>query len=250
MTPSAPRIFPLIAWLKPAFDRAQHSDLVTDLARLEKEQLIAEQKLQQFSVGITSTSALGMSPQFMQLKADAQSLKARREEYQKGLARREALRAPVAGVLSRSDLGVGRVVKAGESLGELIEPRQLWLTALDPEAAHAPPARTYALTPRRERVEVELVGVSPRLVGQAVPLQYRIVNPPAGLAVGQALILNLARPGATTPVPAGALVGADRTRVWVQTAAERFALKPVAALAPGDRVVVQPNARLRALQPR
>lgn len=240
----------LIAWMKPAFDRAQRSDLRSELARIETDLLLAKQKLQQYSVGIVGGSSLGMSPQFMQLKADVESSEKKRDEYKAGLSRRIPLRAPMAGVLSRSELSTGRVVRAGDMLGELIEPDRLWLYALNADTHQAPPKRAVGVTTDGRRVDLELVGMSRRLVGQSVPMQYRIVNPPKGLAVGQAMTLLLGTPE-LPQIPADALVGSGpEARAWVQLAADRFVLKPAVALRAGDRMVVRSNARLRALQTR
>jgi len=240
----------LIAWMKPAFDRAQMSDLKSELAKIETEMVLAQQKLSQYSLGMTAGSQLGLSPQFLQLKANVEAATLRRDEYKAGLTRRVPVRTAMAGVLSRSSLSVGRVVRAGDLLGELVEPDKLWLSALNADPAMSPPAHALGVTTDNKRVDLELIGVSRRLVGQSVPMQYRIVNPPRGLAVGQAMTLIMGRSD-KTDIPDTAVFGSgEAARVWVQTGAERFEAKPRAALRDGDRVVVVPNARLRALQPR
>jgi hypothetical protein len=139
----------------------------------------------------------------------------------------------------------------------------LWVSALSFDTSIHPPAQTYAYTSDKQKIKLALVGKSLRLQGQALPLQYEVVQSPVKLAVGQALTLYLdsAQPQQALRVPAASVrvLGAGKARVWVQTAAERFVVREVgvqaagqtyaivSGLNPGERVVSAVPARLAAL---
>jgi biotin carboxyl carrier protein len=250
----------VIALLRPAFSRAEQSDLAAELARIEQQVLLSQQKLNQYSIGVISIPGHAQSPQYMQLKADYQSAIEREKAYRQGLKRVAPIRAPIAGVLSSADLSVGRVVRAGEQLGDLIEPRRFHVEAQLADLSREPPSAATAITPNGERIQLALLGVSRRLVGQSQLALYQPVNPPAGLATGQALNIVTAQ---DTPValrvPRAALVSAGkRQMLWVQAAPERFEARAVeakltathaeitAGVVPGERLVVQIPAALRA----
>lgn len=183
-----------LAWLRPSLSNADLSDIQADLAAAQRDEILFKRQIERFKETYGDISSMSHTPQYLKLRNDYAGAVSRIQAYQRGLTRRYALRAPLAGVVSSVAMEVGRVVAAGETLLEIVQPEHLWITALSYDTTLRPPARAYALTPDGQRVELELIGESRRLLGQALPLQYVVVQTQARLAVGQALTLHLSPP--------------------------------------------------------
>jgi hypothetical protein len=175
------------------------------------------------------------------------------------LYQREALKAPVDGIVSVANAAVGQVAEARAVLFEVVDPARLWVEALAYDAPLAGKIKSArAVTGDGQSFDLEFLGGGYQLREHALPLQFRIVakDTPPAVSVAQPVRVYAAS-GETVkgiPIPQGALVKgpANDNRVWIHASAERFVPKPVqiqpldgsrvtvtAGLSPGDRVVVQ-----------
>jgi multidrug efflux pump subunit AcrA (membrane-fusion protein) len=257
--------------LRTAFSNQDLADLKAELAGAERDVLVTQQQLDRYNLAgggapAPAMGALGAAADpLAKLRIEHASAVARKAELDAGLARRVTLTAPLAGRIGFADVYAGRVVAPGDLLFEILDPRHLWVSAASHDTELSPPATAYAVGADRRRLPVALVGESHRLSARALPLLYRLIDPPPGLAVGQALTLHL--PGGNAPRPLK-LTGASlvrksdgRTLVWVQLAAERFRAQPVRVraldartwlveegLSPGDRVVTAGTALFNGLR--
>ena len=168
---------------------------------------------------------------------------------------REPLRAPVAGVVSVASLSAGQVVEARQTLVEIINPAAWWAEALtfDPALASQISA-AVAQTLEGRALPLRFLGMGFQRRSQGLPMQFQVTGEGQGLSAGQPVrILVQTReqlPGVALPRDAITRTDGGESQVWVQTAAERFAARPVrvqavdgatvvalAGLQPGERVV-------------
>ena len=177
-----------------------------------------------------------------------------------GLATRDALVAPVSGVIASANAVAGQVVDARELVFEVVDPSRLRIEALAYDPAQAQSVAGATLAVGGQRVPLRFVGAARSLRDQAQPLQFAgdssVLGTLAHLAIGQPVRVFVQSTDKVdgVQVPAAALLRnpANQTIVWVKEAPERFAPRVVTAvpldgtsvaitsgLKPGDRVATQ-----------
>ena len=177
-----------------------------------------------------------------------------------GLATRDALVAPVSGVIASANAVAGQVVDARELVFEVVDPSRLRIEALAYDPAQAQSVVGATLAVGGQRVPLRFVGAARSLRDQAQPLQFAgdssVLGTLAHLAIGQPVRVFVQSTDKVdgVQVPAAALLRnpANQTIVWVKEAPERFAPRVVTAvpldgtsvaitsgLQPGDRVATQ-----------
>jgi hypothetical protein len=190
-------------------------------------------------------------------ESEARSLAERIAAVGTGLAAREALTAPVSGVVASAHVVAGQVVDARELAFEIVDPQRLHVEALAFDPALAAGIGQAALVVGGERVPLGFVGAARSLREQALPLTFRAQGRAlAGLAVGQPVrvFVQGREQVEGIVVPAASLMRnpANQTIVWVKTAPERFEPRVVtvepldgvnvavtSGLRPGDRVATR-----------
>lgn len=178
----------------------------------------------------------------------------------------EQLRAPVSGVIASASVVGGQVVEAREILFEIVDPQRLLIEALAFSPLAATDIAGASITVGGRKTPLQLLGVSRILREQAQPLSFRGEGEAlAALAVGQPLRVFVALREQITgiAVPARALTKnpANPSIVWVKTAPERFAPRPVivatldgvnvavtAGLTAGERVAVHGAALINQIR--
>ena len=166
-------------------------------------------------------------------RAELQSLIAREKSIGASLAAREALLAPVSGVIARADATKGQVVEAREVLFEVIDPARVLVeaTTADPSL----PARTgQAHLQGVPGVKLQLIGAARSLRDGVLPMTFRAVPEQSGkalpLAVGQpvTVVASLTEQVKGFVLPAQAVVrnSANEPGVWIQSGAERYIPQP------------------------
>jgi hypothetical protein len=190
-------------------------------------------------------------------ESELHSLTQRLSAVGAGLATRDALVAPVSGVIASANAVAGQVVDARELVFEVVDPSRLRIEALayDPAQTQAVAGATLAVG--GQRVPLRFVGAARSLRDQAQPLQFAGDSAALGtLALGQPVRVFVQSTdkvdGVQVPVAALLRNPANQTIVWVKEAPERFAPRVVTAvpldgtsvavtsgLQPGDRVATQ-----------
>ena len=183
-------------------------------------------------------------------ESDAASLQQRAAAIGAGLSHRDALVAPVSGVIASASVVAGQVVDARELLFEVIDPTRLRVEALAFDAAIGADIADAAIAVGDARVPLVFVGAARSLREQALPLQFRAEGAAlARLAVGQSVqvFVRSKQTVAGIAVPSAALMRnpANQTIVWVKTEAERFVPRTVTT-APLDGVRVAVTSGLQA----
>ncbi|MDM0121882.1 efflux RND transporter periplasmic adaptor subunit [Variovorax arabinosiphilus] len=183
-------------------------------------------------------------------ESDAASLQQRAAAIGAGLSHRDALVAPVSGVIASASVVAGQVVDARELLFEVIDPTRLRVEALAFDTAIGADIADAAIAVGDARVPLAFVGAARSLREQALPLQFRAEGAAlARLAVGQSVQVFVRSKQTITgiAVPSAALMRnpANQTIVWVKTEAERFVPRTVTTV-PLDGVHVAVTAGLQA----
>ena len=191
------------------------------------------------------------------VESEAASLAARVAAVGAGLSSREALLAPVSGVIASAHVVAGQVVDARELIFEIVDPSRLRIEALAFDTAIASNIGSATLAIGNQRVPLTFIGASRSLRELALPLAFRAQG--AGLdqlAVGQPVRVFVQTrdkvKGISVPVASLMKNPANQTVVWVKTAPERFEPRTVttepldgvnaavtSGMQAGDRVATQ-----------
>jgi RND family efflux transporter MFP subunit len=182
--------------------------------------------------------------------AEVDGLRARLAAAQQGLSRRDALRAPVSGVIASAHVVAGQVVQAGDTLYEVVDPRRPFIEALLRDPALAPQIGSAELVWGERSVPLKLVGAARSLREQALPVTFRgEAQSLDGMALGQVVKVvaqtRQAQPGIALPRSALVKGAGNQDIAWVQTAPDRFEPRWVTH-APLDGTRVRVTSGLKA----
>ncbi len=254
----------ILAWLRHHAEPYAEASQKALRAELRASRQVADQRVQRLE------SLEGTVPRkdIEAARLDAQALATRERSIADSLDAREALRAPVSGVVARADLSVGQVIDARDVLIEVVDPTRLMIEAVTPDVTLASRiARAQLGT--QPGVKLQLVGAARALRDGVLPLTFRAQSEKPGqaapLAIGQSvtLIVALKEQAKGMVLPAEAVVrnAANEPVVWIKSGAERFILQPVRAkpldaktvlvtqgLAADNRVVVQGAALIAQIR--
>ena len=183
-------------------------------------------------------------------ETEAQSLTERIAALGTGVAPREALVAPVSGVIAAARIVTGQVVDAREVLFEIVDPARLRIEALTFDAAVANDIGSATIALGAERVPLAYIGAAPSLREQALPLVFGAQGrPPVAVAEGQPVRVFVQGKskvqGIAVPLASLMRNPSNQTIVWVKTAPERFEPR-VVTTAPLDGVRVAVLSGLQA----
>lgn len=252
----------ILAWLVPVTNSLERGGSQAQLAEIAAQRDLAEKRLARLS------QLEGVVPQreVEAARAELRGLEQRKAALSGALHAREALRAPVSGVVSAVNAVAGQVAEARETLFEIVNPTKLWVEAIayDP-ALPAQIASASAAGADGAAFRLAYLGSGAQLREHALPLQFRILPPLPALNVAQPVRVAVAtsRRVSAVAVPRDAVVrntGSD-TFVWLHVSAERFVPRRVrtqtldaARLAipegiqAGERIVTQGAALLNQVR--
>ena len=199
-------------------------------------------------------------------RAELHGLIERKAALSGALNRKEALRAPVGGIVSAVNIVAGQVVEARETLLEIVNPSKLMVEAIayDP-ALPGQIAAAGAAGADGQAFKLAYLGSGNQLREHALPLQFRALPPLPALNVAQPVrvFAETRKRIKAVAVPLAALVkntGSD-SFVWLHISAERFVPRRVQSQAldaahiaipegvqAGERVVVQGAALLNQVR--
>lgn len=248
----------ILAWVVPASGAIERANQSALQAELKASLGLAERRLARLRELADTVPKKDIDT----AESDVASLKGRLAAVSGGLSGREALVAPVSGVLAASNAVVGQVVEPKELIFELIDPDSLHVeaTAFDPIPLDQVAAATVAVGEgsQQQAIPLSFVGAPRRLREQALPLIFENHAAGAGMALplGQPVKVQVKLKSTVSglPLPASALTrnAANQIVVWVKTAPERFEARPIRSepldgvrvlvtdgLKAGERVVVQ-----------
>ena len=244
----------VLAWVVPSAGQIERSNQNALLAELKASRQLAEKRLNR----LRELADTVPKKEIEAAESEVASLSGRMAAVGGGLNNREALVAPVSGVIALSNAVIGQVVEPRELIFELVDPDSLHVEALAYEVLMPDQVASATLAAGGKSVALNFIGASRRLREQSLPLMFENHAAGAGLALPLGLPVKvqvqLAVRVMGLPVPMAALSRsqANEVMVWVKLAPERFAPRAVQTtpfdgvrvmvtqgLAAGDRVVVQ-----------
>jgi membrane fusion protein, heavy metal efflux system len=257
----------VLAYLRHQANPFDEAAQQAELASLRASRQIAEQRLQRLEAleGTTPRKEIDAA------RAELAGLREREARIGGSLRAREAVLAPVSGVIARAELLVGQVVEARELMFEIVDPARLMVEASTPDATLAQRIDSARLAAPWGH-PLRLVGAASALRDGVLPLSFRAQlmkgqgqAQAAPLAVGQpvTVIVQLREKVSGIVLPSSAVVRnpANEPVVWIKVGAERFLPQPVQAraldgqsvvvtqgLAPDNRVVVQGAALINQIR--
>jgi hypothetical protein len=243
----------VLAYVAPAYSVAERGTLQQGIAELDQQIGIAEARANRLA-GLRGSVS---DREIQEARAELAGLRQRRAAVAPSLSGREPLRAPVSGVVSVVRGAIGQIVDSSQAVFEIVDPTRLWVEALAfDRTAQGTIAGASLLLPDGRTAPLELVGRGLAVRQQAVPLNFRLPEPPEGISVGApaTVLLRLPRPQEGVVLPAAAVVQSAEGLpvVFIHAAAERFVPMQVraepldgarvlvtAGIEPGSRVVVR-----------
>lgn len=236
----------VLAYVVPSAAPIERSNQAAQLAELRAAKALADKR-------ITRLQELADTVPRKEIEAaesEAASLAARIAAVGGGLSTREALLAPVSGVIASANVVTGQVVDARELIFEIVDPSRLRIEALAFDAAIASNIGAATMAVGNKRVPLTFIGASRNLREQALPLAFRAQGEALNLlAVGQPVRVFVQTKdkvkGIAVPVASLMRNPANQTIVWVKTAPERFEPRTV-TVEPLDGVTVAVTSGLKA----
>lgn len=208
-------------------DPYAHSAQRVQAADLRARRQLAEQR----AVRLAALEGSVARKDIEAAQTEARALAEQERSQALALGAREALRAPVSGVVARADVVMGQVVEPREVLFEIVDPARLLVEAhvADPSL----PARVGAATLKESAAaQLTWVGAGAVLREGRLPLRFAVRSAqPLPLAVGQpvSLMVQLKEQVQGVVLPARAVVRnpANEPVVWIRAGAHRFIAQPV-----------------------
>lgn len=253
----------VLAWVVPAAGQIERSNQAALLAELKASRQLADKRLNR----LRELADTVPRKEIEAAESEVSSLNGRIAAIGGGLSGREALVAPVAGIIAASNGVVGQVVEARELIFEIVDPDSLHIEALAYEPLSLKDVQSASVVIGERSVPLNFIGASRRLREQALPLTFENHDIGAGLILplGQPVKIQVRLRSTVKglPIPQKALVRspANEMMVWVKQGPERFAPKAVrslpmdganvmveAGLTAGDRVVVDGASLLNQIR--
>ncbi|WP_246499219.1 efflux RND transporter periplasmic adaptor subunit, partial [Ideonella paludis] len=243
----------VLAWVVPATAPIERSNQSSQLAELRAAKSLADKRLAR----LKELSDTVPRKDIEAAESEAASLAERLSAIGSGLTTREALMAPVSGVIASAHAVAGQVVDARELVFEIVDSSRLRIEALAFDPALATNIGSATLAIGDKRVPLEFMGAARSLREQALPLGFRAQGADlSSLAVGQPVRVFVQTKekvkGLAVPVSSLMKNPANQTIVWVKVAPERFEPRTVstepldglsvsitAGLKPGNQVATQ-----------
>ena len=236
----------VLAYVVPSAAPIERSNQAAQLAELRAAKSLADKRVAR----LKELSDTVPRKDIEAAESEALSLAERIAAVGTGLATREALVAPVSGVIASTHVVAGQVVDARELVFEVVDPQRLHIEAVTFDPAVAADIGRATLAVGNERVPLAFVGAARSLREQALPLTFRAQGKAlTALSVGQPVRVfvqgkELVK-GIAVPVASLMKNPANQTIVWVKTAPERFEPRTV-TVEPLDGVSIAVTSGLKA----
>lgn len=245
----------ILAIVEPPIPVADQTTIAERSGDLEQQIAAAEARLAR--ARNLAASGAGTRVQVADTEIELDGLRRRRALLSQNRIAPEAIRAPADGIIASARAVAGQVVAAQDVLFQIVDPAGLWVEALVFGADATRELRAATASVRgRVPMRLALQGFGRAVQQGATLVQFRVEDPPPGLALGQpvTVVAELAEQVRGLIVPRAAVVRAANGEqvVWRHVEPESFAaasvrIEPldaarvlvVGGLRAGERVVVQ-----------
>jgi hypothetical protein len=220
----------VLASVEPPMALADQTTISERTGEIEQMIAVAEAKLRR----LRAMAEHQVVPQglVVETEAELEGLYRRREVVREIRIAPEVLRAPIDGVVAISHVVAGQVVHAEDVLFQVVDPNTLWVEAYDyGDTDPATLKHATALGPGDHPMKLDFAGWSRTLQQQATVVQFKILDPPPSIRVGQPVTVTAERSETVSGVilARDAVVrgGNGETLVWRHSDPERFEARPV-----------------------
>lgn len=236
----------VLAYVQPSAGSLERSNQQAQLAELRAARTLAEKRLARMRDLADTVPRKDIEA----LESEVASLGERAQAVGGGLSGREALLAPVTGVIASAHAVAGQVIDARELVFEVVDPQRLRVEALAYDASVANDIAGAYIPVGSGKVALSFVGAARSLRDQALPISFKAQGEGLSqLAVGQPVrvIVQTRSQVKGVSVPASALMRnpSNQQIVWIKSAPERFEPR-VVTVAPLDGASVAVTAGLKA----
>lgn len=243
----------VLAYVTPTYSAAERGSLIQNAAELDAQITILEARVRR----LTTLRGTVAEREIVDAQTELAGARQRRTAIQPALSGREPLVAPVSGIVSTIRGAVGQLVDSATTVVEIVDPSRLWVEALAfDRAALERITGANATLPDGRVLDLVFMGRGLTVRQQAVPVNFRVNEPPADAPIGISVLVTLrtARAVQGIVLPADAVVRSAEGPpvVFEHATAERFIPRQVrvqpldgtrvvvtAGLEAGQRVVVQ-----------
>lgn len=213
----------ILAYVIPTSGAIERSNQVAQQAELQAARTLAEKRLAR----LKELSDTVPRKDIEAAESELASLTGRLQAVGAGLSNRDALVAPVSGVIASANAVAGQVLEARELVYEVVDPSRLHIEALAYDSAQAQSISSAYVAIGSERVALKLLGAAKSMRDQALPIAFAGQSDAlASLAVGQPVKVFAQTTQRTkgVQVPLGSVLKnpANQAIVWVKEAPEVF----------------------------
>ena len=213
----------ILAYVIPTSGAIERSNQAAQQAELQAARTLAEKRLAR----LKELSDTVPRKDIEAAESELASLTGRLQAVGAGLSNRDALVAPVSGVIASANAVAGQVVEARELVYEVVDPSRLHIEALAYDSAQAQSISSAYVAIGSERVALKLLGAAKSMRDQALPIAFAGQSDAlASLAVGQPVKVFAQTSQRTkgVQVPLGSVLKnpANQAIVWVKEAPEIF----------------------------
>lgn len=219
----------VLAYIAPAVTSMERSGLQQQIANVEQELTIVQARVERLRKLVGSVPQRDVD----EAEATLKGLQRQRAALSPALTTKEALRAPISGMVTANNIKIGQVVEGRDQvLFEIVDPARLMVEAVafDPRVANSVRGAT-ATTADGVTLTLAHLGHSLALRQQAIPLLFQINSPPQGLSVGQPVRIVAHIQGTMSGIvlPRQSVVRGPNGQplVWEHESPQRFVARPV-----------------------
>ncbi len=248
---AAVRAGEVLAYVTPPLQAIDTSNIRQQAGELDQQIAIVQRR----AARLRALGEVAARSQLEEAELELRGLRTRRASLDQVRREPEALVAPIDGVIAASTAAAGRIAETNAVVFQVIDPRRLWVEALQIEPLDIAREATALLAGGRG-LTLAWRGAGLAGAAQAVPVQFAIEDEAAELRVGQ-LVTVLARldtrqEGLALPRAAVLRGPGGVAIVYEHSAAEQFRphevrtealdatrVLVVAGLRPGQRIVTQ-----------
>jgi cobalt-zinc-cadmium efflux system membrane fusion protein len=173
----------VLAYVEPAFAPIDASDVRQTAGDLSQRIAVLDARVARqkrlVEKGVVNAASLE------DLEIERTGLEARRRQLAKSRSEREALLAPVDGVIAEVRVVAGQVVSSADTLFNILDPGSLWVEAISFDPSFEPArSKAKARTSDGTPFDLTFIGRSRALQQQASVMQFRVDTPTDDLAIG------------------------------------------------------------------
>ncbi len=213
----------ILAYVIPTSGAIERSNQVAQQAELQAARALAEKRLARLQELADTVPRKDIEA----AESELASLSGRLQAVGAGLTNRDALLAPVSGVIASAHAVAGQVLEARELVYEVVDPSRLHIEALAYDSVQAQSITGAYIAIGTERVALKLLGAAKSLRDQALPIAFAGQSDAlAMLAVGQPIKVfaqtNQRTKGVQVPLGSVLKNPANQAIVWIKEAPEVF----------------------------